>query len=303
MDHLTDWSTPSFELPPVAPLTGPFPCRSFLETWWDHRAQPGDRLLLCGNAEGLIPLIDRGDLVEFVGEPDLTDYHSPLGEGTGVLIGEIRSHLPGAQPFRFDSLPEEAAADLAAALASSGVEAEAVPHESAAVLQLPTSFDDWLLSIGKKERHEVRRKRRKCEAELGPLEVRRGRDQAALHVFFRMHRMAGGRKGSFMTDDLERFFADLVARSGAVVDTLTAGGRPIAAVFGWETGDAYYLYNSAYDDDVGGTSPGAVLVSMLIERQIERGASKVDFLKGDETYKYRLGATARPLYQLVGLFS
>ena len=40
------------------------------------------------------------------------------------------------------------------------------------------------------------------------------------------------------------------------------------------------------------------MLSHLIERAIEDGKQVFDFLKGDETYKFRLGATARPLYRV-----
>lgn len=47
-------------------------------------------------------------------------------------------------------------------------------------------------------------------------------------------------------------------------------------------------------------SPGSVLLSALIERQIDRGAAIFDFLKGAETYKYKQGAVARDLYSVKG---
>ena len=39
---------------------------------------------------------------------------------------------------------------------------------------------------------------------------------------------------------------------------------------------------------------------MLIESAIGAGLSHFDFLKGDEQYKYRLGARKRPLYEIRG---
>jgi CelD/BcsL family acetyltransferase involved in cellulose biosynthesis len=182
------------------------------------------------------------------------------------------------------------------------VTVEVVRDDSTAVLPLPADFTEWLTSIGKKERHEVRRKRRKCAAELGPLRVARDSTPQALETFVRMHRAASGEKGTFMNEDLERFFVALTERTGAVVDTLTAGDRPVAAVFGWASDDAFYIYNSAYEPELRSASPGAVLASMLVEREIQRGATRLDFLKGDEPYKYRLGAVARPLYRLEGRF-
>ncbi len=295
----TDWSTPSFDLPPAAPRTGPFPHRPFLSTWWERRARPGERLLLIDNNDGLLALVDNGRELRFAGESDLTDYHSPLGSNTAELVAEAVAALPGRR-FSFDSLPFEAAEDIAKGLADGGAPTEPAEHTSAAVLHLPASYDNWLANLGKKERHEVRRKRRKAHAELGPLVVERWSDDAGLDAFVSMHRSAPGDKGRFMTETREAFFRSLVANTEAVVDVLTTSGRAAAALVAWETESTYYLYNSAYDTGHVSTSLGAVLLSMVIEAQIARGTTAFDFLKGDEAYKYRLGARPRPLFVLEG---
>ena len=49
-------------------------------------------------------------------------------------------------------------------------------QDIAAVLTLPESFDAWLASIGKKERHETRRKRRRYEEMVGPARIARFED-------------------------------------------------------------------------------------------------------------------------------
>ena len=40
------------------------------------------------------------------------------------------------------------------------------------------------------------------------------------------------------------------------------------------------------------------MLSHLIERSIDDGKKVFDFLKGDETYKFRLGAQPRPLFEV-----
>ena len=40
-------------------------------------------------------------------------------------------------------------------------------HQSAALVALPASHDGYLEDLGKKQRHEVRRKRRRFAEELG----------------------------------------------------------------------------------------------------------------------------------------
>ena len=96
---------------------------------------------------------------------------------------------------------------------------------------------------------------------------------------------------------MEAFFGSLLRAAGAVLDLLVApNGTPVAAAFGFEATDSYYLYNSSFDPAAGHVSPGAVLVDRLIEAAIAAGRTRFDFLKGAEAYKFRMGAVERPLF-------
>lgn len=296
------WSSAGFDLTPTAPATGPFAGRDFLATWWELMA--GDaRLVIADDGAGLIAAGLHGETLHLVGDEDVTDYHSPRGRMTGDLVAQLAAAVPAGTPFRFDSLPAEAADALVPALLSHASDVAKGQHEIAAVLPLPGSFDDYLAAIGKKERHETRRKRRRFEAELGPPRLARVGGEDAVRSFANMHRLSSGDKGEFMTEAMEEFFLALHQRAGAVIDALLGDdGVPVAAAFGFEDAEAYYLYNSAYDPKAAHASPGVVLVSMLIENAIAAGRRAFDFLKGDEAYKFRLGAEPRPLYVLEGRF-
>ncbi len=291
------WESASFELPPVAAAVGPFPERAFLEAWWDQRG--AGQVIHADTGDSLVVLTIDDGIVEFAGEADLTDYHSPLGSAEVPALAQIISELPAGCRLQLDSLPEEAKDAVGAALRTAGLIPVVEEHALSAVLRLPTSFDEYLMSIGKKERHELRRKRRRFASELGTpsLERRAGRD--AIHLFAELHRRSSGDKGGFMTDAMERFFFELHDRVGGVVDMLVqASGTVAAAVFLFETDRETYLYNSAFNPDVGHLSPGNVMLSHLIEQAISDGRRIFDFLKGDEAYKFKLGAEARPLYRV-----
>jgi CelD/BcsL family acetyltransferase involved in cellulose biosynthesis len=299
----TEWWTHAFDLEPLAPRTGPFPGRDFLSTWWQTMAADGDTLLLAEADGGLLPAMLRNGVVEFVGDGDVTDYHSPLGPDPAGPVGALAAAVAPGTRFRFDSLPGEAADAMEAVLAAHAVDVVRTNHEIAAVLPLPADFDDYLMAIGKKERHETRRKRRRFAAELGEPHLERREGAGAVREFAEMHRYAAGDKGEFMTEDMEELFIALHEWGGAVLDVLVGdAGRPVAAAVGFEDASGYYLYNSAYDPAASHASPGVVLVSMLIETAIAAGRSVFDFLKGDETYKFRLGAEPRPLYVIEGSF-
>ncbi len=297
VDVHRDWQSAGFELDPVAPDVGPFPHRAMLRAWW--RIHGGEHLLLVEGPEAMIPLQQQGKVISFVGEPDLFDYHSPLGPGAVKAIAEWASGLPTGVTLDFDSMPAEAADTFMEGLEQAGLRPAASLHETSAIVALPTDYETYLAALDKKQRHEVRRKGRRFAEMLGTPRLERHSDELAVARFAAMHRRAEGRKGRFMTPEREAFFAALQAEVGGFVDFMFGEtGEPVAAAYGFEDEAAYYLYNSAYDPDAAAASPGIVLVAELLRRAVGAGHSRFDFLKGDEVYKYRMGAEPRPLWRV-----
>ena len=109
------WVSEGFDLPPMTDATSVFTGREFLAAWWEHF---GDgELALVEADDALVPLWHGPDgTVRFVGDEDLTDYHSPLGAGAGPLLAAYLGQQPPGTHFRFDSLPLEAASTLAGSL-------------------------------------------------------------------------------------------------------------------------------------------------------------------------------------------
>ena len=287
--------------PAAAPSIGPFADPFFLETMWRRTARPGQRPVVLADDRGSAVLVEEADRLSLVGHEDLVDYRSPRGDASGPLADFLREK-GGGRRMRFDSLPREAARVFTAALEQAGAEYSVREHAAAAVMRLPGSYEDHLAGLGKKERHETRRKLRRFEAGLGaPRLVAHHRPGPHLDRFFALHRMADGPKGSFMTPAMEALFADLLTGEGWRLDALCGeDGEMAAASFGYADRQGYYLYNSSYDPRLRGESPGAVLLTLLVKRAIEEGREVFDFLKGGETYKYRMGAQARPLFLIEG---
>ena len=290
-----DWSTNAFDLPPIADQVGPFPGRDWLQTWWEARGK--GELLLAETPDSLAAFTLTDNRLEFAGEADLTDYHSPLGTMAATTLDQLVSGLPDGVEIVLDSLPADAAGLIGAALTELGCTPATAQHEVTAVLQLPESFDDYLAGLSKKERHELRRKRRRFDNELGPAQLERRSGADAVALFADLHRRSSGDKGTFMTAAMEQFFGALHADAGGLIDVLVDGsGQPAAAIFSFTDNEGFYLYNSAYEPEVGHLSPGNVILSHLIENAIAAGFHIFDFLKGAESYKFRLGASARPLF-------
>ena len=279
---------------PLAAATGPFPGGPFLSVWWRHFGA-GEPLVVA-EAGCTLGLVRRGDAVSFAGDPEVTDYHSPLGPNPEPAVQALAAGIGPGVSISLDSLPAEAASALDDALRRAGLASTGpVRHEAAMVIDDAATYPGLLPA---KQRHEVRRKRRRFEESVGPPSL--AREDGEIEAFLAMHRRSPGDKGSFMTPAMAAFFVDLLDTvPGASLQVLRDGaGSVAAAAFGFEDDEAYYLYNSSFDPDLSGTSPGIVLVDALIRDRGECAARRFDFLKGTETYKLRLGARSRPLFRL-----
>ena len=133
-----------------------------------------------------------------------------------------------------------------------------------ATLPQGASIDDWLGTLGKKERHEIRRKVRRAEA-VGEIRLDDSADPVAdLPAFIDLHQRRWGDLGLFPDTpggDQSRVFArrlfELFGSAGPVrLAFLTVGGRRIAAGITFETPESIYYYNAGVDPDARELSPG-----------------------------------------------
>jgi CelD/BcsL family acetyltransferase involved in cellulose biosynthesis len=67
----------------------------------------------------------------------------------------------------------------------------------------------------------------------------------------------------------------------------------------FDDGDSVYYYNAGVEPDARELSPGVVMVACYMQRAIEFGRRRVDFLRGDEPYKYEWGAVDEPIERLL----
>jgi CelD/BcsL family acetyltransferase involved in cellulose biosynthesis len=299
---VTSWDTTTRALQAAAPLTGPFPKASFLQAWESHFARPTAETLIVRSADGALPIWIDERTIRFQGEAEVTDYHAPLGSSIEPHLALLGQRFSGFD-FSFDSVPIEVQAELLRALDQISTTVAVREHAAALVLDLPTEPSAWLASLSKKHRHEVRRKQRRFVELVGEPVYERRSDVEAFAAFLAMHRGAPGTKATFMTARAEAFFLALLTDVGAFVDQLSVDGRLVAAAFGFADQQGYYLYNSAYEPALAEAAPGIVLIAAMIERSISDGLTRFDFLKGDERYKYHLGAVERPLSVIEGTFA
>ena len=286
--------------------------------WWQEFGDGKDLLILTmrrgGSIEAVVPLYrkveDGRKVLRFVGGIDLTDYLGPIcstearDEVAAALVDWLSTTDVGWDELDAHNMPvpfgfTEFLVDHAD---RRGFDVALDQEETSAILVLPDSWDDYLQHLDSKNRHELKRKRRRLGRDHPDAVFRTATEDSLerdLKTFIEMHRGTEGHKGHFMNPDVAGFFirmAETFMPLGWLrLDLLEIGDRAIASTFGFELRDRFYLYNSAYEPDAARLSPGLVLVSELLKTSIERGLEVFDFLRGPERYKYQLGSEAVPL--------
>jgi CelD/BcsL family acetyltransferase involved in cellulose biosynthesis len=172
-------------------------------------------------------------------------------------------------------------------------------------LDLPGDWNSYLMSLNKKDRHELRRKLRRLYA-AGVVDVTAVTDRATrakdIADYLNLHRLSAENKASFMTPAMEAFFRDVVdefaPRDLLRLYFLTLDGVRVAAVILFDYGGEFLLYNSGYDPAYSHLSAGLLLKAFCIRDAIAEGRRGFDFLQGNEPYKYDLGATDVPILRM-----
>jgi len=187
------------------------------------------------------------------------------------------------------------------------------------VIRLPegADLDGFLATLGKKERHEIRRKVRRAETS-GAVELVESTDPIAdVDAFIDLHQKRWGERGLFPQTPggeqgrrfVRRLFETFGAATGRDATTpdhptvhlgfLTVDGKRIGAEIHFETTGSLLYYNAGIDPDARALSPGVVLLERLVRRAIERGKCRVDLLRGDEPYKYEWGGVDEPVQRIL----
>lgn len=238
---------------------------------------------------------------------DEQDVVAPAGQERAVATAVGHWIAGEAQPrVRLEFVPEDGPTleVVATALAERGYNVERSRLITSPRLALPGDFETYVQGLGKKERHELRRKIRRLENATQAsfrwaTDAERG---ATLDRFFALHRLSRGEKADFMTPDVERFFRDIADTLGPLgrlrLGVLRAHDEDAAVLFAFAYRGTLALYNAAYDPALASLSIGIVGHAWAIREAIRERFDTYDLLRGDEPYKYDLGATDRWLGRL-----
>lgn len=236
---------------------------------------------------------------------DITDFgdllYSEDGKTKASEIWEqIKNHFKneGLQTVQLDYVREDSPT-------YSVLKTQTTPQqdETSPFIVLPTSWDEYLTTLEKKQRHELKRKINRLEKETAFHLCKDQTIAVDFQNFIRLHKLSDPNKAKFMTKEMEKFFWDMVTCEKEDYQihfcSLFIDNKQVAFVMAFMNDTQTLLYNSGFDPEYGYYSVGLLVKAFLLKKSIEQGKKIYDFLRGNERYKYDLGAKDLPLFKMV----
>ena len=283
-------------------------------TWWDSCREGQLNMILvrdAGELVGVAPLFVSDDSWHLAGGEEVADfldwfakpgYEPEVAIACCDAIRDLGGRKVVLRNLRTESLINR---EIGGKQNFAGWDVQREVEDVSPRLELPSSWEEYVSSLSKKDRHELRRKLRRLEStgrvhwySVPPDEFK----PADMGDFVRLHRQSAPDKAGFMTGHMADFFGRLMATflpSGqALLYFLELDGQRIASTICFSFQDEMLLYNSGYDPEYSRLSAGLLLKAFCIDAAISQGKRVFDFLQGSEPYKYDLGGVDAPIYQI-----
>lgn len=290
--------------------------------WWDAYEAGDLWIVCCRTDEGRLVAIapwfvevrDDERVLRTIGCVDVTDYVDVIVDSDYIeaalsaLSEFLAQHRQDYTRINLCNIQQNSPtlAVFPEHLRAAGFEAEVVQQEVCPIIKLPDTWEGYLEQLDKKQRHEIRRKIRRAEEEhvewyvVGPqhdIEVESEK-------FIGLMRASHPEKAQFLENPKNMAFFRAILRATYAcnwlkLSFLLVNDSPSAAYCDFDYGGRVLVYNSGLQPDQNANfSPGIVLLAYDIRDAIEARRSVFDFLRGDETYKYRMGAQDTQVFKL-----
>ena len=285
----------------------------FQDTWWKVFGCGWEPHLLALSDErgvfGIAPLMRREDDFLLVGGVEVCDFLDFLAlpgrqeEVIDTTLAYLGDYRGGRLDLHVLSDGSETPAIVTRLAAQRGLPLEREVEDVSPRLELPADWESYLVSLGKKDRHELRRKMRRLQSSG---DVRwyavSGESPGDVADFIHLHRLSREDKASFMHERMQQFFHTLAERFAPTgllkLYFLEVDGQRVAATICFVQNQELWLYNSGYDPAYSPLAVGLLLKAYCLQDAIALGLRGFDFLRGREPYKYDLGATDIPVHRL-----
>ena len=292
----------------------PFLRHEFLSQWWTNLGggewDNGELAILIQRdgdhkLTGIAPLFISDQKIHFIGSYEIADYldliatPNDLSEFISEIIDYLSSNLaPAWKTMDLYNIPEHSPTIgvMEDAARSAGFQTSVDILQPAPAVQLPSSWQAYLDSLEDRYRQEISRKTRNADSYFLPVDwyivdEKHDLDQE-IEAFFDL--MANNlEKEKFLTDQMKKQIKDSARvafdEGWLQLVFLVVGDIKAAGYMNFDFDEKIWIYNSGINTVFENLSPGWVLLGRIIKWSIEQGKTKLDFMRGDEIYKYQFG--------------
>lgn len=305
-----------------------FSLRAFHRAWWSAHGGGAEDVSLAarsatdGELLGYLPLMRRPDGVIYSGATLHIDYATvllaphasaqsqesdPVADALATALMALNSPVTMMRIRPADAAHVRMVAAIQRAAVAASRTATYDVEEPAPYIDLQgiRTLDEHLDRLDKKQRHEIRRKVRRGEA--AGVQISASEDLLAdLPEFIRLHRARWGERGLFTATpkgaEEEAFLRELFAIAPQNTITMLMArndefGTFAAGLFLRDAGALRY-WNAGGDAAARALSPGVLLFVHGLTLAINEGRAQLDFLRGNEAYKYECGAVDAQVMKL-----
>jgi len=308
MDELeairSDWLALWSSLPAATPFQSP----DWLIPWWKHFGVDQLRVQVLLNEErvvGVAPLFVSADRLRLIGTGN-TDYLDLLAEDAECAAAIVAYLCRNRSWNEIDFENLRCESPLLISMTCGDVSEYVEEQDVCPVLSLPARADEFIDGLPRQLQHNLNYYRRKL-ANVGQVTMEQANGNNFAELFdallslhearWRMNQLSGVLCDYEVQDFHYDAACSLLSHHALRLYALRLDARIIASLYAFHHGRCTYYYLSGFDPEFARYSPGTLIVAHAIHEAIREGDSRFDFLRGREDYKYRWGATDRPIYR------
>ncbi|MEC7920546.1 MAG: GNAT family N-acetyltransferase [Chloroflexota bacterium] len=279
------------------------------KSWYELFGESKTLAVLNHSGDLLMPLVLDNQNAEMTGGQDLFDYHDFIykkeldSKKVKEVIDYCFSDLE-VKNLKFKSIVEESLTHklIISSCNELGLRVSSSHEDLSPYLDLKNPFDDYLMNLNKKNRHEIRRKMKRLKSAGNILIKQCSKNEVSdwIEIFFKLMTQ-NPEKETFLNDKRKSFMKNIISNSienqFGELNFLLINEKPVATTFFFKQKSKLSVYNSGYDSSFSSYSVG--LMNHVYNISNYSGIiSEIDFLRGSEDYKFRIGCISRNLLTL-----
>ncbi|HDZ27177.1 hypothetical protein LCGC14_1398830 [marine sediment metagenome] len=297
-----------------------FLTHEWISSWWKCFSEDNSLEILIfkdqeGSLAGIAPFLIENKTLRFIASQEVSDYCDVIThketreEFYQNLLSYLKKNYSDVGKIELMNLKASSPtlSFLPGLAPEYGYSSFYTETEVAPLLELPSSYEDYMKGLSKKNRHELQRKLKRIES-LEGVKITKVTDtrelQPSLGKFIALHKEGSPSKERFwkkkgMSDFFQEVASRLALQKWVELNLLFYEDRIMAALLNFSYADTIYFYNVSFNKDFARYSPGLFLFNHCIKQAIQEGKRKADFLRGREKYKYYFGAEDSKIFRLI----